>query len=366
MTLQVKVNGLVYENFIQADVDISMESLSGSFSFTSTITKTSLFPVKKGDKVEVIADGVTTMTGFVEKISVSYSATDHKITLNGRSTLCDLIDSSIVKTHEFSKEVTLVKIIRTILDDLGMTSVQIIDKTGGVIAPFKSTEIASAVIGDKAFTFIESYARKRQVLLNDDGSGNIMMTRASTEVFPATLNNNASDFTLNNILSASFSFDDSQRFKNYTAYGQLNPVALEIGSPPKTASRQKGVAIDDEMRSTRQLVFNCEESSDDVTAQDRSTWEANVRRAKSLSYQATVQGHSLDGRIWQPNVKIMVVDDFCGISCRLLVRSVKMSYSLDSGSITTLDMTYEDAFILQASVTSQAKETKKIGTGLTI
>lgn len=367
MTLKVKVNGIVYENFIQAEVTRSMESLSGAFSFSSTITETSNFPIKKGDQVDILADGIPILKGYIEKISGNYNSSAHDITLTGRSRVCDIIDSSVIAAHTFKGGSSLVDIMKTVLSDLGLSSISVTDKTDGISA-FTSSEITAAALGDKAFSFIESYARKRQVLLNDDGEGNIILTRGGVETQDrAVLMHKAGSYLYNNILSSSFTDDDTERYNSYTAYSQLNPAALSIGTVPKTAVNQKGMASDTDIRTTRKIVFNTEESSDNTTAADRATWEANVRRAKSLSYKPVVQGHSIKpGILWRPNIKVMVEDDFWGISAYLLVRGVTYTYSLDGGSITTLDMTYNDAYILQASVTSKAKATEKVGEGLRI
>lgn len=360
--INVQLNGVDFKNFDRVAVFRSMEDVSGAFSFSSTANAENLFPIKKGDAVKIIVDGTQVIDGFVEKLAVSYGPGEHTITVTGRDKLADLIDSTVTGDKEFTGKVSLVEIAESILNGLSLSEIKVIDETDG-IDPFEETEITSAEVGKNAFEFLELYARKRQVLLSTDGAGNLLMQRASTNFFPGTIRNTKPDNPQNNVKSATLESDDTSRFNQYIAQSQLNPFSLDAGTTPEQISGQDGTAKDGAIRSTRILEFNAEESSDDFTSTERAKWESNIRRARSLSYKPKLQGHSIGDEVWKPNVLVKVVDDFCDIQATMLVRSVTYEQTLGDGSTTTLDLTYRDAYTLQAEQGRREANTDNTGFG---
>jgi prophage tail gpP-like protein len=342
MSIKIKVNGINYENFLEASVFRTMEAVSGSFTFVSTFDNDNNFPIKEADLVDIFVDGVQVIKGSVEGISTSSAIDQHDIRFSGRDILGDLIDSTVnVETSEWSAS-SLLAIARAVLDGINLTDVQVIDLTGDV-GPFEQIEISSAEVGRQGFDFLEYYARKQQILLNTDGLGNLIFTRSSGQKFPVAIK----DGQDGNIKSANKNIDISQRYNSYTCYSQLNPIKLEAGTLPKNIVEQKGLATDSVIRNSRIWAFNAEESSDSFTAKQRAKWEANIRKAKSLSYSCTVQGHSADGNLWIPNRLIDVDDNRNNIHSTLLARSVRYNENLEEGTTTTIEMTYRSAYTLE-------------------
>ena len=360
--ITVRLNGVDYTNFDRVAVYRSMEDVSGAFSFSSSANSDNLFPIKKGDALQIIVDENQVLDGFVEKLNVDYDSRNHSITASGRDKLADLIDSSVSGEKEFTGSVSLVQIAESILAGLSLSEIKVIDETDE-IKPFEETEITSAEVGENSFEFLELYARKRQVLLSTDGIGNLLMQRASTDIFKGRIRNTKPDNDQNNVLSGEFETDDTQRFNKYIAQSQLNPFSLDEGTTPEQISNQNGVAVDSAIRESRMLEFNTEESSDDFTSTERAAWEANIRRARSLSYKPKVQGHSVNGEVWRPNILVRVQDDFAAIQATMLIRSVTYEQTLNEGSTTTLDLTYRDAYTLQAEQDEREANTDDAGFG---
>jgi prophage tail gpP-like protein len=346
MSLTIKLNGANYQNFISASVTTSIDTLTNAFSFLSTANLNNAFPIKLGDSVQILTDDVLILTGFVEKLNVKHAFDQHEITVSGRGRLADLIDSSVKDKKEFVGGVSLTTIARNILDDIGLTTVEI-ENNAGTIENFKDYEITSADIGQGAFDFLEMFARKRQILLNETPAGNLSFSRGSSEEAPAQLINSPSRDT--NVKDATLSLDNTNRFNTYKVVSQLNPIYQLFNIKPEEISNTSGTVTDNEIvRTTRYLEFNAEESHTSTDAQQRATWEANVRRSRSYNYTATIAKHTVDGLLWKPNTLVRVIDLFCNIDSTLLIRTIDYQYSLDSGSIVRLQCAPKDSYTLQA------------------
>lgn len=361
MTLGIKLNGALYTNFISARVAKSIDALTTAFSFTSTVNTENLFPIRNGDIVEILADDIKLMTGNVEGLLVSYDARSHTIEISGRGILADLIDSSVKITKEFTGGVFLTDVARTVLDNLGLDEVNIINNAGNIDI-FQEAEIISADVGQGAFDFLEKYARRRQVLLNEDEDGNLIFSRATAIKTSQTLHNIVGR-TDNNVLAGKLNLDYTNRYNQYVVRSQLNPVFQELGVTPELISDQNGKSTDSAIRLTRFLELNSEESSDSKDAKNRAIWENNIRRSRAFTYTATVQGHSFNGVLLQPNTLIQVQDDFCDIDSILLIRGVEYTYDLASGSQLVLTCAPKDSYKLEAEKNQRDANTTVEGNG---
>lgn len=359
MSLALRLNGVNYTDFINASVARSMETAASAFTFTSSANPDNLFPIKNGDLIEVLADGQTISIGYVENVSINYDSGSHTISIKGRSLLADLVDSTVGEIKEFEGQVNFEDICRTVLDSLTLTDIKIINEAGK-IDNFDSSDITSAETGQNAFDFLEKFARKRQVLLTTDGDGNLVITRAGNILLPASLKN-VIDANDNNILSATLDDNKSDLFNRYTANSQLNPVNLKPGSNAKHIADQAASRFDTFNRKSRVLEFNAEESSDSFTLHDRAGWEANIRRSRSKTYKAKVQGHSVDGIVWEPNRLHRVDDDFTGTHATLLLKAVTYNFDLSGGSTTMLGFTNKFAYTLKVEQTARDASTNEFG-----
>jgi len=359
--LTIRCNGIDYRNLISATVVTSIKTVCGAFTITTTADGDDALPIKKGDRINVLADLEPICNGFVDAVEVSYSADGHTITLSGRDSTQDLVDSTVGKRKEFKGGIGLVSLIESVLADLGDNDIKVINRAGFIPA-FSSSEVSSAKVGQGAFEFIESYARKRQVLVTTDGSGNVILLRGgSTDSGVRLVNLKGDRQGTNNILSSNFKSDDSQRFSRYLVQTQGNPLFGLSDSKSKNLTQSSASATDDQVRNSRVLEFESRESMSAADIANRVKWEANLRRAQSLKYSVVVQGHTLNGKTWRFNQLVDVVDEFCDLDSTLLISDVTYSYSLDSGSTCQLDMTYPDAYTLEENLASLSKNTKKIG-----
>ena len=354
MALYLKINGQPYTHFTSASVSASIATVSRGFSFVSTADEGNNFPIKVGDEVEITADGVKILAGYVENLDISYDANNHSIQVGGRSKMADLIDSSVPTQFEVTGT-TLEAIAKSLLSAIGIDG-KVINQAGDIKS--FSGNITSAQVGEIAFSFLEKYSRKRQVLLTTDGDDGLVFARTGTTKAPISLKNvnGAAD---NNILRSNLRIDSAKRFYRYKIKAQANPLAFLFAESAESTSNKEGEAFDKDIRESRKLELNSETSTESFTAGQRALWEKNIRIGSAFYYQAKVVGNSFDGSILLPNTLIRVVDDFAQIDATLLIKNVQYDFDAFSGSTTDLTMIKRESYTLEVEQSQRVANAQK-------
>lgn len=341
MTLSINLNGNEYNDFISAEVTVDMEAISRGFSFISSARKSGLLPIKPGDIVEVIADGKhKILTGIVDKKTFSYDSENHNISISGRSKTSILVDST---APAFSADsIDFVDFCKNICSQFG---IDVVNNAGDIkiIEDYIAPEI-----GQSAFEFIESIARKRQVLLTDDEEGRLVITRSTKDDAKYYFQNKISNSSGNNILSATGSIDQSLLFGFYIAQSDGDPISISDFNSIEEFIENVGIAKDRSINPLRVLEFYTEESTDSFTLEQRAIWEKNYRRGRSFNYVIDIQGHSNLESYWKVNTRYGIIDDFGQLDDSYLCKKCIYSYSVGnkSGSRTSMQFTIKDAFSL--------------------
>lgn len=344
--MNLEIDGVVYTNFTSATCDLRLDALSNSFSFEA-VAPIGALPFKGGEACRVFIDDEPILTGFIEVISVSYAAEEHRISIRGRDKPADLLDSTINKIDDLSGEgLSLKSLIEKVIAELDI-DLQVVDEVSPPL--FNAAEdIVAPEPGENAFSFIEKYARKRQVLLTSNGNGNIVITSNSgIEAVGAVQHQFGA--TDNNIISSEFSFDTTGRYNAYQVASGLNPVALQSAGDTDLSSvvNQGNGVFDPEIRTGRALTLISEVPFSDAQCKTRAEWEANIRRARGLLYSAIVSGYRVGGStsaLWQLNRIYQIVDDFVGKVEPMLCNAIQFSLSADAGSQTSLGFVGQNAY----------------------
>jgi len=228
--------------------------------------------------------------------------------------------------------------------------------------------------GKKAFDFLESLARKRQVLLSSDADGNLLIVK------PTGVRNDQAAIlhqvagTQNNVLKYSVSYDSTGRFRTYMCFSQPNAIPASLSGlidVNTVAAVEKPVAVlDEEIARNRQHVVVTEATFSRGEGTKRARWDANVRRARGKVYSPMMHGfRNQSGKLWAVNELVRVKDEYAGIDSVMLVDAVTFSLDGSAGRSTTLAMVERDAYTLELSDPSELdkikkKERKELGLGL--
>lgn len=357
MALSIEVNGVLYEDTLNIRVNRSMHNFMGYFEADVSANANEVLPVKEGDAVKIFADGSPILNGFIETVEVSYDATSHSIYLSGRDRTGDAFDSTVSGDKVFSAPNSLKDIIRLVLDAGNMQYIGV-NEFASDIPDFADGETIEAEVGQTIINFLEPYARKLQVVMTTDENGDISLMRAGTVSSGLRLAKGR------NILSASFKKKGDKVFNKYTAVSQLDPIANDEAPAGEIVSQSGSTTIDNKVRSSRVLEFNTEEDTNNEVSFNRAKFEANIRRANSVNYSCAIQGHSINGKPFKINTLAFVDDDFCNISSELLIHTIEYRYSLNQGSTSMLQMTYKDAYTLQAQQEARDAARQLVGDDL--
>jgi len=362
-SLRLQVDGVPFDNFLSFSVSRSIDQFSGTFSISASDADKTLFPIKLGSRVRATINDVAVLTGYVESISPSVSAGSHAVDLSGRDVTADLIDSTLSAGGvELTPPVSFVDVINRVQTAIG-TSLEVKNNVSG-LAPFTPSEIASCKAGDGAFSFLEKFARARQVLLNTDGEGRITISRNSKDRLDFSLINRR-DGVGNNVLTSSATYSNADRFYKYVVVSQANLAgANDYGIPDleDMVSTISKPVIDNAIRKSRTLYLVAEKNSSSGQSYERAVWECNFRKAKSRTYSATLDGLVVTGTDspFPVNRLVQVEDEDAGISATMLIKAVSFSVS-SSGEETSLTLVNRDAYSLELSDPSKKTEVNPLG-----
>lgn len=356
--LEIRHNGIAYTQWETATFNRSLDNNCGQFSMTSSNPFNQSFPLRAGDRVQFIVNGISIVNGFVDKITASGDMSGHTLTVAGRDKVSDLIDSSVPDSVKSIKgPISLKAMAERIIKALGAT-IKVIDATGGIDS-FSGNDLQAAESGQKCMDFLVSFARKRQVYLITDGNGDLVIFKPNGQKISTQLLHRH-EGPNNNIKTAELEIDLSQRFNKYVVRTQSNTAAdPDAGYGTKSVS-VTGTAIDPEIRSSRYLEVQGEQSMTSAEGSQRANEESNLRRAKGLTYTATVYGDSqINGSPWDIGFLADVFDDYNGVRGELLMFAVATTVDLSGGSVTTIGCGPADAYRARAKPSRRTRRKSK-------
>ena len=364
--LEIDINGQRFTGFTYASVARSMDALSGTFFFSTTIKEDADGLIDNGlkmdDKVEIFIDDQKVMTGYIEELSIDAGVNNHELSFGGRDITSDIIDSSMPSFSELSfknfkiliekvlnKADIDVKVISSLakqdLDTLNF------DAFGG---DGKAPDLNMTI-----FDFFDHFAKQKQVLLLTNENGDLVITREESKVSPGALtckkNNNN-----NNIISANVNINTYERFS------KVNISSQDTNAVDKNLINQQGFATDSQIRkSKQQRIFYPNKTTDPNALQNMSQWHVNIYKAKGTSYSTVTQGYyaqPVSELLWEINTLVDVEDDLTNVKGQYLIEGFSFTKDADSGSITRLNIVNKGSY----SVKKEIEITKETGVNKSI
>lgn len=322
--------------------------------------------VTAGDLVSAWVGPDQLFAGYAETFTDESAADSESLSIECRSKTCDLVDCSApVKAWS---NIRLDKLVAALCEGFPVTvAFESSVAAARLIRRFRTT------IGETVFAAIDRLCKEQGLLVTDDETGRLVITRAA--VGGATAGSSSTSSVVvpyppgyevgpgdeaggiittvttltagryvaasvsstrlvrgRNILASSGTWDLSQRFSNYEVKGQtitdLDVDAAAVGD-----------ADDPGITRFRRLVIVPEKGVDRPGARDLARWEAVTRAGKSLRLSVTLAGwRQDDGSLWRPNQLVRVTDRRKRLlDATLLIVRVGMSLGAN-GRKTVLDL----------------------------
>lgn len=328
--VDVFVRGKIISDWKTVSVSRSIDSASGQFEITSP--SRSPYPLAPGDPVEIYAGDDLLLRGHADLVERSISAKQAGVRIAGRDNTADLVDCSAADNPSEWADILLPALARQIAAPFNVS----VDDFSGPKAPF---EVFHLRPGDTAWALIERACRLRGVLVYPDGTGRLVLREAGRDI---------SEFELvlgENLVAATFTGDDSQRFRTYTVRGQRTGSDAAFGD---MVARVEGEAGDLGARGGRELVIIAEATVTNQTAKERAQWEATVRAANAVRFEGTLTDWRKDpsdakSALWTVNELVAVRAPELSMDGYLLVRAVTFKQS-EAAQSTELSLVRRDAY----------------------
>lgn len=359
--ITIEIDGIRYNHFQNVSISHFLDSIADEFTITATAKESKGFPIRQRATCRALINDVPVVTGFIETIGISYDVSSYTIDISGSDKTVDVVDTTCAERMTFKGGLTLKKLIELSLEKTGVTGISVKSEVPeSRLTPFKDNEIEAAETGETVFSFIEKHARKKNVLLTSDGNGDIVITLSSSEMIDGLQLINRVNDPRNNIISASRTLDDKQRFNKYIFKSQDAPNEALGSIDTDQMTNKAGQAIDSEVRESRVLRMQSESVLDATELKERAAWEADIRRIRSESYEAVISGHTIPGTLTPiPINKLIKIDDvLANINSVMLINRVVYSLS-NNNCTTTLGLVNKTAYTRQAEFSAFEKRSNK-------
>lgn len=262
------------------------------------ITATEVFPgtdqivMRPGDACSVFIGRDRVVTGYVNRYSASINATGHTVSVSGRGACQDVVDCAAHWPGQQIISTSVLAVAQQLVAPLGRTSESGPDDVGisvrGVTGPsvgLPGPDPASRIIpylvlmlGETVWEIIERMCRLSGLLAYEDADGMLVLAQGPSAEpdAPLTMDVAGTGFAEGvNVVSATLSLSDDQRFSAYEVYWfSFNPL-LEFGEEQNFISTSADTAVK-RYRPHVMIAETGKEMSYQV-AIDRANWEASRR-----------------------------------------------------------------------------------------
>jgi len=338
-SVQLKVGGQVITGgWERIGVMLSCERLPASFMFEladSPQGNSAGIVATAGQPCTVVVNGVTIITGRIDRVQVRIGHDHHSLVVRGRSLSRDLVDCS--------SDIPGSQILATNASD----AITRICKPFGINVKVLSTDTSQPIIQQgielaaTPYEVIEGIARFAAFLVYDDPDGSVILAQAGAESM-------ASGVTYGqNVQAADVTFSIDQRFSVYVPVTMATDMfsdqsaGNQIPGPPITG---QGVVDTGDYRPM--VVVSEQANSNGSLARQRATWEAARRLGRSQALRVTVDTWTdSSGALWTPNKKCPVNVPPAGLSnLTWIISEVELLQDLEVGTVANLVLMPPEAF----------------------
>lgn len=345
--LVLLVDGEEFDGWTNIQIVRSLDQLADTFDL-GLVSRGSSDPapsgLAEGDACELLYDGETLISGWIDTIDEPYSAASSSLVIAGRSRAGDLIDCS--QGYKPWRKASILTIAQDICEPFGI-------EVSSDVPDLPKERYFKLNEGETAFAAIDRLARDHGLRLVSKPDGSVVFTRTGVERLSTVAIEHGW-----NVISGSFRRSMEERFSHYIFKTQLacNDQLSGDDASPRAVVTDEGVERYRPMiveRDSQGRSSSGQYTSEKVTAdlKEAAEWERNTRagKARMLTYEVCnpndmKRSWENDDGLWRPNTIVTVRDSYYEIDGEFLVAEVR--FTLDSnGTRTTLRLTAPEAYI---------------------
>ncbi len=338
-TVTLRTDGRLFTGWTSVSVTRSIESVAGYFELGVNVPPgTDLSGLAPGKKFTLEIGGQIVCTGYIDSRRRQMTADSMKITVAGRDKTADLIDCAAVYSGGQWKNRTLEQIARDLCAPYGVTvRWELSDKESSAAFPGFTLDHSETV-----YEALVRASRARGVLMTSNAAGELVFSRAaSTATDELVLGEN--------LLTLDFDEDFRDRFSEYIVkgYARANGADGDDIDAESIVSR-KGTATDSDVTRYRPMIIIADSKITAKDAQARALREQRRRLAKSITFEAEIDGWTRrDGQLWMPNLLVTIdASKYAIKTTELLVSKVNLILNDQDGLKTRVSLSPREGFLV--------------------
>lgn len=338
-TVTLRTDGRLFTGWTSVSVTRSIESVAGYFELGVNVPPgTDLSGLAPGKEFTLEIDGQIVCTGYIDSRRRQMTADSMKITVAGRDKTADLIDCAAVYSGGQWKNRTLEQIARDLCAPYGVTvRWELSDKESSAAFPGFTLDHSETV-----YEALVRASRARGVLMTSNAAGELVFSRAaSTATDELVLGEN--------LLTLDFEEDFRDRFSEYTVKGYARTNGAEGDDiDAKSIVSRKGTATDSDVTRYRPMIIIADSKITAKDAQARALREQRRRLAKSITFEAEIDGWTRkDGQLWMPNLLVTIdASKYAIKTTELLVSKVNLILNDQDGLKTRVSLSPREGFLV--------------------
>ena len=338
-TVTLRTDGRLFTGWTSVSVTRSIESVAGYFELGVNVPSgTDLSGLAPGKKFTLEIEGQIVCTGYIDSRRRQMTADSMKITVAGRDKTADLIDCAAVYSGGQWKNRTLEQIARDLSAPYGVTvRWELSDKESSAAFPGFTLDHSETV-----YEALVRASRARGVLMTSNAAGELVFSRAaSTATDELVLGEN--------LLTLDFEEDFRDRFSEYTVKGYARANGAEGDDiDAKSIVSRKGTATDSDVTRYRPMIIIADSKITAKDAQARALREQRRRLAKSITFEAEIDGWTRkDGQLWMPNLLVTIdASKYAIKTTELLASKVTLILNDQDGLKTRVSLAPREGFLV--------------------
>ncbi len=328
-TVKLRVNGVDFEGFKGGEIRLGLDQICSSFSLSYFDARGSSAPtpIEDGDRVTVLIDDRVIMDGWVDELTLRYDKSHYSATVSGRSTTCDLVDCTARPARTSWKNQPMSAILADILNPFALQA-RIVGSEGAKFGKFRLQR------GETCGDAITRLVRPRGLVAYTSGS-DLVIARAGATTTQTVIRLG------DQVIRGGRTSSQTQRYSDYIFKGQTRANDTVNGV---NASQLDGVVEDQGITRHRPLVIVRGGQDSKADLGQLAVLERNQRAGRGERLTYTVHDWERQEGLWEPNVRVRVVDSMLNVDCEMLVVNVGFTFGTTGGYVTELELTRPEAY----------------------